>query len=270
MVVATKAQLDYTVLGNGLLNHTALAALMNPSAVPPPVAELNALGCTVFSDTVIDPGGFPDTITRRLTVLFKNTEATATATRDTSAGAGPIKTLTLTGNGQTFGCPPIVQLSDSTSTPTKTARVHATLQVDAINVLTGGALYASPVVTLVGGLAPGGVPATAHATVGGGGVITGIVVDTPGGPYEYPPLVVITQAFGGGATAVADLNVGALVLDDPGDGYVTPVVSIIDFFIYTWPIQGSDQRQPFFHLLNGALKRAVSCPVTAVAPILIP
>lgn len=269
MVVATKAQLDYTIAGLGLQTDTALLALVNPQAVPPPVNELNAFGCTVFSDAATSDGAHPPTITRRLTVLFKNTEATATATRDTSEGAGPIKALTLTGNGANYGAPPIVQITDSTSTPTKVARAHATLDVSSVTVNSGGGSYVTPTVTFVGGLAPGGVAATGHATVGGG-VITGIVVDTPGGPYQYPPKIVITAPIGTGAIATANLQVGGLVLDDPGAGYVTPVVSIVDLFIYTWPIQGSDQRQPFFNLLTAALKAAVKSPVTAVAPVLIP
>lgn len=274
MVVAKHAQLDYDVVNLGLLSNSEMGILMQGPAVP--IAELAMLGVTLTSDliqtAVVGP---PATMRRRITLLFQNTAATATASVVGGSGAvGPIEALTLTGNGSTYAAPPIVQISETAAgvTPTAKAQAHATLNVDAINVTAGGGSYTgATTVTLVGGLRPGGVAATATPTIGGGGAITGISVVTPGGPYQSPPTVVIADTGGGsGATAVADLQVGALVLDNPGAGYLSPSVTIIDLFDYTWPAATADQRQPFYNLMTNAIRAATSSPVQAIAPVLIP
>jgi len=75
----------------------------------------------------------------------------------------------------------------------------------------------------------GGTGATAEATVGVDGKITGITVTDPGSGYTAAD-VIITSGAGAGALASANVItsgiVTAITVDDPGGGYVRPVVEI--------------------------------------------
>lgn len=75
----------------------------------------------------------------------------------------------------------------------------------------------------------GGTQATATAAIGGGGAIASTVITLAGTKYEAPPAVTITGApgvgFVGHTTLSAD-GVASIVIDNPGSGYVAPVVHI--------------------------------------------
>ncbi len=77
-----------------------------------------------------------------------------------------------------------------------------------------------------------GRQATATATVGGDGAITGVNITDPGSGYTSAPGVTITGG-GTGATATADApsttgSVTSITVDAPGGGYTLPVVTISD------------------------------------------
>jgi FtsP/CotA-like multicopper oxidase with cupredoxin domain len=72
-------------------------------------------------------------------------------------------------------------------------------------------------------IAGAGISATAIATVTTGGVVTGITVDTPGAGYSRP-VVTITGTATITATATAYGGIDALVLGSAGGGYTFPTV----------------------------------------------
>src|ERR1700747_3296809 len=272
MVVASHVRIGYTVTIFGPNTSLSIAALMAPSAVPPPVDELANFGVSVSTDTTATAAGPPATASRTLTLnLVEAATATATATRDQSANSGPITALTLTANGSGYFAPPIVHVTETApgEVPTIQAIAHATLDVVSATSVANGTGYTVATVTFVGGgLVPGGVQATGHATIVGT-AITAVTVDTPGGPYRRPPKIVIT-GDGSGAQYTAVMQVGNLVLDNPGEGYVSPAVSIVGLFKSTWPDGGPDQRQPFYNLLTNALQTATATKVVAATPVLLP
>lgn len=100
-------------------------------------------------------------------------------------------------------------------------------QLIGVNLISGGTNYSSNVaITISGG---GGVGAAASAAVANG-TITSIVVTNRGDGYLTAPNVIITDAFGGGASAQAKLNIaysGATKLQDSKFYVVTD-----DFNVY--------------------------------------
>lgn len=102
----------------------------------------------------------------------------------------------------------------------------------AINIVGGGSGYtpgSNPAVTITGD----GVSATATATVDGSGVVTSIVVDTPGSGYTFPPTITIAPPSSGTtATATATLAdcTGIVAQDCDGVGPETHYpVAVGDF-----------------------------------------
>ena len=76
-----------------------------------------------------------------------------------------------------------------------------------------------------------GAGATAVASVGANGVITGITVTNPGSGYTSPPAPAVTiTGAGAGATAEAVVTlsgvVTAITVDAAGTGYTAPIVKI--------------------------------------------
>jgi hypothetical protein len=75
-----------------------------------------------------------------------------------------------------------------------------------------------------------GTGATAVATVGGNGAITGITITSPGSGYTAATVNFTTTGLGGGAAANAVVNPGGSVtsiqVDAAGSGYTAPLVNI--------------------------------------------
>ena len=70
-------------------------------------------------------------------------------------------------------------------------------------VITGGGNYtAAPTVTITAPTTPGGVTATATATINAGGAINAITITNPGSDYTGPPTITFSGTGGGTATAV--------------------------------------------------------------------
>ena len=104
----------------------------------------------------------------------------------------------------------------------------ATGVVDTITVTGGGAGYVAPQVVFTGGGAS--TPATATATVAGG-VITGIVINTPGVGYTSAPAISFTDTATPTTVAVATatISVTAVTVTSGGAGYTAaPSVLISD------------------------------------------
>jgi hypothetical protein len=144
----------------------------------------------------------------------------------------------------------------------------------------GAGYIAEPVVNFVppGGIPPNkrakasvamaeGTPAKAHATVALG-IVTGIVVDSPGSGYIAVPDVVIVDPTGTGAIAVARMELDRVDVRSPGLGY-TATASIVftPFFKAAFP-DLSNQAKPFFGFMNGLLRDRVITPILTHTPVL--
>jgi hypothetical protein len=259
---------------------TSNAALVYTAKVYAPVAAVNAalesyelpqatltfMGLRVESDTTT--GG----VRTVNLALVPTSNATATAQLQPGGGApsaSPVFSLTLTGAGSGYAAPPVVSIVPAAGDMTGGgAAARAFLSVGSVNVTAGGASYAAPVVTFVGGLSAGGVAATATATVGGGGAITGITVTSAGSGYVGIPEVVITDSAGSGAEATAVLVVSNIELTNPGKAYsAAPTVVITPLFKSQWP-DGANQAAPLNNLFTIGLQKASLCQIVASPPVL--
>jgi hypothetical protein len=275
----TQAQLVYEVQPLGAANVDIAAAL---AAVPIPFDVLFPLGVRFISDTVTAATPVTRTITLGLTPI-----SAAVVTAQTWPGSptgSPISGLTLVTKGRGYAAPPVIQIVDTGPVkkpkgwhPGSGARAVATLDVHDVNVDNGGTLYvAPPPVSFVGGLAPGGVAATGHSVLLVG-VVSAIVVDTHGGPYEAPPQVVIgppppggTQAQGTAILEVSGVQLVGSTKNGAGEGYVNPIVNVIPLFKRCFPdVSGlAAQGAPFNNLMTSRIVRALCCPIFA-APTLV-
>jgi FtsP/CotA-like multicopper oxidase with cupredoxin domain len=155
------------------------------------------------------------------------TGATATATLATRS----VASLTLTNGGSNYSTAPAVTLSGGGTGALATATL-APRSVASIAVTNGGSGYTSaPTVSISLPTAPGGVRATAIATVQTTGQrrITSITVTNPGSGYTSVPTVTFSGGGGSGAAATATLTLAAvasLTLTNVGSGYTSaPLVS---------------------------------------------
>jgi hypothetical protein len=103
--------------------------------------------------------------------------------------------------------------ADETTRFTNNLTLNAGSGAAAAGVVTaGGSGYTAPVVTLSAPNIVGGTQAIANATFAGG-IITGIVVTTPGTGYSTPPTVTITDPAGVGAAATLPLLTSSTIAD---------------------------------------------------------
>ena len=148
--------------------------------------------------------------------------------------------------------------------------------IEVINVVSGGSGYSNttlPTITITGD----GTGATAHAQVGNTGIITNIVVDTPGQNYTYAT-VTITASQGSGATVIAPISpVGGhgfdsvaelgcahvmLTCEFNGDegGYLPTGIQYRQIGIITNPTAKSSYPNPANNSIYNASTRAIVAP----------
>jgi hypothetical protein len=112
-----------------------------------------------------------------------------------------------------------------------------------------------------------GTPALAHATVALG-VVTGIVLDSPGKGYIAVPTVVITGPPGVGAIATARMELDRIDVRSPGAGFTSTASAVITpFFKVAFP-DTSDQSKPFFGFMGLLLRDRVITPIFTHTPVL--
>ena len=173
--------------------------------------------------------------TFRMTPTVGDATATATLVAGSASGA-PVKSITVSGAGGLYARPPVVTLSGGGGSG---AAAHANMQVGGTVVAAGGSGYSgATVASFQGGqLAPGGTPAVAGAVTVVGNAVTAVAVTTPGGPYDQPPVCVISDSGGGtGAVVMAGLSVASITLDSAGKGFTAaPTVVITPLFKQMFP-----------------------------------
>lgn len=237
------------------------------AAVPVDLTLPNLYGLLYNSD-VTTSGGAIITRTMRFSMV-PNSSATASSTL--APGDSLNKSLTsviVETNGDGYAAPPLVTFAiTSGNPPLRAARARCLMSTGSPILIKGGTGYTVPPAVFFGGgqLVPGGVQATGHATVGGGAV-TSVVIDTPGGPYNVPPAI----SFGGpgtGAVATVGLIVNSMVLDDPGLGYATaPSVVLTPLFKTYFPDGSSNQGSSLSEFMRATLQFSLQTPIVAVAP----
>lgn len=185
-------------------------------------------------------------------------------------GGGSVTSVTMTNQGGLYGMPPVVTFTGGN--PTKPAQGIAQCQVRGCIALLGGSGYTGAAACkFVGGLAPGGVPATGTVTVALGAV-TGIVMVTTGGPYLQAPQVVITDAPGGGtgAEVVAGLSVASVLVTYGGLAYQTaPAAVFTPLFKQMVPDSAGNPNQAatLSGWMDGTLSQLLKLPLQSVMTV---
>lgn len=119
------------------------------------------------------------------------------------SGPGPIETITVDNGGSGFTSLPAVDITDGGAGTGATALVTGISGgvITQISITAGGTDYISPVVGFTGG---GGSGAAATANIGAG-VISSVVLDTPGAGYTDAPTVIVQAGLNSAASATLQL-----------------------------------------------------------------
>jgi hypothetical protein len=245
----------------------SLQALM--AAVPIDFALPQMYGLRLTADSI---GAVGQVITRTLT-FSASPSVVATASLSLVPGNGSGSPLDSVGSitpGAGYAGPPIIATSSGTA-PNKPAQLVATMELTDVLIIKGGAGYTGATrVDFVGGqLAPGGVQATASVTVEGGAV-TAITPVTPGGPYNVPPTVVISDVGGGaGAVGSAGLGVSGIDIVYVGMGYVPaapPGLAFTPIFDSRF-LSGSDRASSLRNFMKSVFEEFLDTPVFGLEPV---
>lgn len=279
MVTPAAIQCEYDVPVVGGLSAAAMEALVG--SAPVDFTPLDEFGLFLRQDVTGVAGPL---VKRIMTAQFMpNTPATGTFSLEAGIGTpgAPITRLSLTDSGDGYAGPPIVQFQapdGSIIVPTSgifPPKAHALMGASSVVMLNGGKGYTGAVsASFVGGqLAPGGVQATAGAiTLDGGGAITAIAVATPGGLYNVPPHLVITDVPGGGSGAVAigTLKVTSLVLNSPGRTIPIGSMGFVPPFLLQAPFNVPEtQKSTLRGWMTAVIAKAARTPVIEIDPILV-
>ncbi|QKJ19370.1 multicopper oxidase domain-containing protein [Microbacterium hominis] len=169
-----------------------------------------------------------------------------TVTVDGSTGASATATATVSTSGVVIGFTDVVAGSGYTSFDVQLsggggsgATAIGSGGVDVIAIEDGGSAYTMPTVDFDLPESPDGTVPRAHAEIDADGVVTAVVVDSPGSGYTSAPAVTIRNGTqfapmnfpegGGPATVTATLALSAVNVVDFGSGYTgTPDVTITD------------------------------------------
>ena len=133
------------------------------------------------------------------------TGATAVAT----INGGVVTVITITNGGTGYATSPTITITGG-GTPTNVATANSTLvaNVSSLNITNKGSGYTvAPIVTIDAPTLPGGIQATAVATISSNGVVTAITITNAGGGYSVTPAVSLFPNLGGtGYTNVPGIN----------------------------------------------------------------
>lgn len=273
--MSNQVETDYFAQALGAISVATLNTSM--SSVPADAQFLISNGLFVLSDNTTNPSG---TQVERAIVLAlgpglpggSGTAAAITAqTNESTLPGGFISGYTVVTPGQQYVRPPSLVVTDSAGAGVG-AQAYAQMNVQAVALggTTTTPYSGATTVTASGGeLAPGGTQATFSVTINGFGVITAVTPLTGGGPYDSPPILTIADPGGGsGQTATALLGVGSVLAGNPGEGYVTPVVTVTPFFKVQFPDSNrTTQAAAVQQWMKQWLQNGCNCPVYAGIPI---
>jgi hypothetical protein len=257
----SNTQINYAVAATTVTQPKA-TALADLAAIPIDFTLPNFWGLLLTADSTTNPSG--TTVERVLTFKMVPTvgDATATATLVGGSSGSSVKNIAVTGAGGLYARPPVLTFTGG-GNPLKGAVAFAQMQVGGTIAVKGGTGYSgATVAAFVGGeLATGGTPAVAGAVTVVGNAVTAVAVATPGGPYNVPPTVVITDSGGGsGAEVIAGLSVASVNLVYGGVGYTSaPTVVFTPLFKQMVP-DTSNQPSTIIGLMIQAVQNTLKIP----------
>jgi hypothetical protein len=158
---------------------------------------------------------------------------------------GEIKSVMVVDPGRGYLNVPKIKVVDPTGADNRSVEAHLAAQMGA------------------------GIPASISLTIVLG-VITVATVTSTGARYIGVPSVVVFDPTGGGSGAVilARMGVGSVEMISSGKGLtIAPVVTLLPFFKAQYP-DSSDQRAPFWRLMEPAFATMVVTPVKSDPPAL--
>lgn len=253
----------YKLTAVGAVPVATLAARF--AAIPVDLFLPNKVGLLYESDST---GTVGQVVTRTIVLQARpTTDATATALLFPGEVSGSaLRSLTLGASGTDYAAPPIIAIPGVSDNIEATA--IARMGVGRGIVIAGGSGYVAPTIAFQGGqLAPGGVQATATiAQIAG--VLQVPVIVTPGGPYQVPPVAVVTDSGGSGGIISPSLKVVGLTLLQPGAGYsaVGPV-SFTPFFASCCPDTFPDSQKSMVRSwMTATFRQLLTTPVYALDP----
>lgn len=116
-----------------------------------------------------------------------------------------------------------LQLVRVDTTDARNAVITQSGTVTGVTITNGGTLYTTPTVTFSAPTTAGGLTATGTVTVVGG-VITAIVITSPGSGYTAAPSVTINAGVGSGFVGAATITIGGVKINNEDD-YLTNYVN---------------------------------------------
>lgn len=255
----------YSMTAVGAVPVATMAARF--AAVPIDHALPHKVGLLYVSDATVTVG---QVVTRTIVLRARPTSnATGTATMvPGDALTGPIKGLTLTGAGADYAAPPVIFLTDQS--PERVGQAVALMGVGRGIVIAPGSGYVAPTIKFIGGELPlGGVQATATIAEIAGALQAPVIV-TPGGPYQVPPLAIITDTGGSGGIISPSLLVTGLTLVDSGFGYhAAPTVGFDPLFASCCPDTfAPSQIAMVSNWMTATFQAYLRTPVTAATPVI--
>lgn len=250
----------YTVPPAGGFTAAQLATLIQGPTVPIDFDLLAFYGLLLTNDLTSVVGGNAE---RDITLFMTPTVTPATATA-TLIGS-QVASVTVGTPGGLYGAPPLIGFG---GTPTYSAAAIPTMKLGGATIINGGTGYTgATTITLVGGLAPGGVQGVMTASIFGG-AIGSVTVVSVGGPYERPPFVVVTDSGGGtGAYLAAGLSVLSIQVTSPGFGYSTaPAVTVTPAFKVSNP-DSSNQKGAVRSFMKEVIEQMARVTLIAADPV---
>jgi hypothetical protein len=240
------------------------------AAVPVDLLLPNLYGLLYVGDATILSG---QTVTRTMRFsLVPSSNAIASTTLIPGDGSGsPLESVVVQSSGDGYARAPLVTFAPS-ATPDRPANARCRMQLGNPLIIAGGTGYTgTPPVTFMGGeLWPGGIQATGHVTLSGT-AISGLIIDTQGGPYGIPPTVII-GGTGSGAIVTAPLSVAGFDLLDPGLGYPgslesPPSVVLTPVFQSFFPDASNNQASSLAEFMRSTFQYYLQTPVLASLPV---
>ncbi|MEQ1748024.1 MAG: autotransporter-associated beta strand repeat-containing protein, partial [Prosthecobacter sp.] len=201
---------SFTITGSGTGYGVAPGVVLTGGGGTGAVATAVVAGGLVTNILVTNPGSGYSTAP---SVSFTVNTATATAT----ISAGKITQINMVSNGSGYTSVPTVAFTTGGVTFGVLTALVPNGQLSGATVVFGGSGYVvAPTVSFEGGVANGGLHATATALLNGGS-ISGLAVTSPGGAVRAVA----------SSTRAADGSIDSVTVTNPGTGYiVNPIVTL--------------------------------------------
>ena len=250
-------------------NQTQASLHARCAAVPLDLSLPQLWGLIPNIDVTHDVG---TAVQRDITLTCDTGTAAITAHQKANPTTGEVDSLTLGSTSGYFAAPPILSFSAFNPDGGQGAAAVPIMGVKVAVIANSGTGYngATTTAKLVGGnIAPGGVPATLGAITLIGGVVTNVVIATPGSGYTTFPQIVITDTGvtpGSGAEIFGGLNLVGVTLTNPGKGYsAPPTVTVNPYFQASnteFGTVGEVNDFDFANWMTGPIQNACRTPST--------